>query len=280
MDSKHVLSIQSHVVFGVVGNKAAVFPLQLRGFRVDPLNVCQLSNHTGYGRFTGSRCSASEFDDLWVGLDRIGALDRYGAVLLGYIGRAPVLERVIAAVTQLRRRREILILCDPVCGDDGALYVPEDVPPLYEQLLSLSDAATPNGFEAELLTGTRPRDAASAAVACEWFHQRGVKLVVISSFDGSSHEFISIFASLKIGQFQTNCVHETRRFHGKFSGTGDLFSALVLSDLQTVLETRALSDHLNKWCKTMAAVLSRTPIVDDSFSELDLVGCQDVLKEG
>ena len=46
--TRRVLSIQSHVVSGYVGNKSAAFPLQLLGFEVDTINSVQFSNHTGY----------------------------------------------------------------------------------------------------------------------------------------------------------------------------------------------------------------------------------------
>ena len=50
---RKVLSIQSHVVSGYVGNKAAVFPLQLLGLDVDFINSVQFSNHTGYPSLAG-----------------------------------------------------------------------------------------------------------------------------------------------------------------------------------------------------------------------------------
>lgn len=44
---RRVLSVQSHVVSGYVGNKCAVLPLQLLQFDVDPVLSVQFSNHTG-----------------------------------------------------------------------------------------------------------------------------------------------------------------------------------------------------------------------------------------
>jgi pyridoxine kinase len=40
--TRRVLSVQSHVVSGYVGNKSATFPLQLLGFEVDAINSVQV----------------------------------------------------------------------------------------------------------------------------------------------------------------------------------------------------------------------------------------------
>jgi pyridoxine kinase len=284
-EPRHVLSVQSHVVHGIVGNKAAVLPLQLRGFNVDPLNVCHLSNHTGYGVFAGTRITADEFKDVWQGLARIGATAKYTHVLTGYIGRAPVLEALVDALLELRAARpDLAIVCDPVCGDHGRLYVPEDVPPLYRKLLRISDVATPNGFEAEMLSGVAITDDVTAAAAVDWFHEQGVRLVVITSFhpcgstDGS---VLRAFASLRLSPdaAPVRAFADVPKLEGKFSGTGDLFSALVLSDWEALRGDAATLPHfLGSWCSLLHEVITRTRRVDpETFSELDLVGCRDAL---
>lgn len=58
-----VLSIQSHVVHGYVGNKSATFPLQVLGFEVDAINSVHFSNHTGYGKFKGQVLSDEELSE-------------------------------------------------------------------------------------------------------------------------------------------------------------------------------------------------------------------------
>jgi pyridoxine kinase len=57
-----VLSIQSHVAYGYVGGKAAVFPLQLLGYDVDVVNTVNFSNHSGYARMGGTKTSAKELN--------------------------------------------------------------------------------------------------------------------------------------------------------------------------------------------------------------------------
>lgn len=53
----NILSIQSHVAYGYVGNRAATFPLQRLGFDVWAVNTVQFSNHTGYGAWKGEAFS-------------------------------------------------------------------------------------------------------------------------------------------------------------------------------------------------------------------------------
>jgi pyridoxine kinase len=296
-----VLSVQSHVVFGVVGNKAAVFPLQLRGFTVDPLNTCQLSNHTGYCSFAGSRTPADDLAAIWASLEAIGATDEYVALLTGYIGRADVLACLLEKVKALRASRgaSITILCDPVCGDNGKLYVPEDVPPLYRDMLQYSNIVTPNGFEAGLLSGIEPHDMATAKRCAAWFHEHGPRLVIVTSVDVKSsaeHEGeILVLASYRTtrgasldadgadGTTKTAAAW-VPRVAGKFSGTGDLFAALVLSEWEALEATGDLTHHLSRWCSTLLAVLSETKpgTIKQAagFSELDVVGSLDVLRHG
>lgn len=118
MDIPKVLSIQSHVVSGYVGNKSATFPLQvstisslnhpttytllqLLGIEVDPLNSVQFSNHTGYKHFAGSILTDKDLDQLVTNL-ALNGLDFYTHVLTGYVGSVTFLQR-IAAVVQHQR---------------------------------------------------------------------------------------------------------------------------------------------------------------------------------
>ena len=114
-----VLSIQSSVCHGYVGNKSAVFPLQLLGFDVDPINSVQFSNHTGYeGGFEGQVLGGQELEALVDGLDANGLMPEYSHLLTGYIGSPSFLRAVLRVLARLRARRPGLrYVCDPVMGD-------------------------------------------------------------------------------------------------------------------------------------------------------------------
>ena len=126
VSEQRVLSIQSHTVHGYVGNKCAVFPLQLLGFEVDPVNSVQFSNHTGYPTWRGE---VLQGDALWAlveGLQANALLAGYSHVLTGYIGSVSFLRTVLRTVQALRDANpRLTFFCDPVMGDHGKLYVPE-----------------------------------------------------------------------------------------------------------------------------------------------------------
>ena len=81
---KRILSIQSHVASGYVGNRSAVFPLQRLGCEVNFINTVQFSNHTGYGKWTGEIFSAQHIQDVINGLWENGQIERLDAILSGY----------------------------------------------------------------------------------------------------------------------------------------------------------------------------------------------------
>ena len=149
-----VLSIQSHVVHGYVGNRCATFPLQLLGIEVDAINSVQFSNHTGYEHgFTGDVLGGPALEELISGLEKNGLLSGFTHLLTGYIGSASFLRSVAGVVKRLREANpDIVYVCDPVLGDDGKLYVPEELVQLYaEEIVPLADVVTRNGFAVQLL---------------------------------------------------------------------------------------------------------------------------------
>ncbi|KAI7901339.1 pyridoxal kinase [Cokeromyces recurvatus] len=150
-----VLSIQSHMVSGYCGNKAAVFPLQTLGFDVDILNTVQFSNHTGYPSWTGGRLTADDVQELFDGLEKNKLTNEYTHVLTGYIGNYAILEKIEKMVKKLKEQNPNLIyVCDTVMGDGGSLYVAPEIVPLYRNIMkSVVDVITPNQFEAELNKG-------------------------------------------------------------------------------------------------------------------------------
>jgi pyridoxine kinase len=99
---KRVLSVQSHVVSGYVGNKAAVFPLQLLGFDVSPINTVQFSNHTGYPTRTGTVMNGQELADIVDGLHANGLLHHHAHLLTGFIGSESFLQGIISLLQRMR----------------------------------------------------------------------------------------------------------------------------------------------------------------------------------
>ncbi|KAH7890936.1 Ribokinase-like protein [Phlebopus sp. FC_14] len=180
--SDRILSIQSHVAFGYVGGKAAVFPLQCMGYDVDVVNTVNFSNHSGYGHFGGTKTNEAELTRIFDFMDKTGVLIS-SRLLTGYIPNAESVSAVQNLVEKLKARSpDLIYLLDPVLGDSGKLYVAPDVVPIYQQMLSSATIITPNWFEVEVLTNTKLTDISSLRTALRKLHtDYGVPQVVVSS---------------------------------------------------------------------------------------------------
>lgn len=228
-ETGRVLSIQSHTVQGYVGNKSAVFPLQLLGYDVDPINSVQFSNHTGYPTFKGQVLNGQQLGDLIAGLEE-NSLLYYTHLLTGYIGSVSFLNAVLEVVHKLRSvNPKLTYVCDPVMGDDGKLYVPTELVAIYrEKVVPVASMLTPNQFEAELLTGFRIVTEKDGREACNILHASGPSKVVITSINMEGN-------LLLIGSHQKEKGHSPDQFKivmpkipAYFTGTGDLMTALLL----------------------------------------------------
>ena len=186
-----VLSVQSHVAFGHVGNAAAVLPLQLLGIQPVVVNTVQFSNHTGYGEFKGQVFPASHVGEVLEGLRGRGILQRCVAVLSGYLGDAATGEQILSAVAEIQRSNPgMLYLCDPVIGDTGrGVFVRPGIPEfLRDRAVPAATVITPNHFEFEWLHGTPVRTVREAVAAARAMlggaGRPGPRIIVITSFTG------------------------------------------------------------------------------------------------
>ena len=164
----NVLSIQSTVTYGRVGNRAAVFALERLGHEVWPIDTVAFSNHPAHGGFRGRVVPAAEVSALVEGLDARGVLGRCDAVLSGYLGEPETAAVVADAVARVRAANPAaLYCCDPVIGEVGrGVYVRAGIADAFrERLVPLADIVTPNPFELELLTGIAPSTLEGARAA-------------------------------------------------------------------------------------------------------------------
>ncbi|NKC32486.1 pyridoxal kinase PdxY [Falsiroseomonas selenitidurans] len=180
----NILSIQSWVAYGHVGNASAVFPLQRLGAEVWALNTVQFSNHTGYGAWRGQVFPASLIEELVQGIAERGALTRCDAVLSGYMGAAEIGAAILSAAAQVKAANPAaMFCCDPVIGDVGrGVFVRPGIPDfMRDRAVPAADILTPNQFELEWLTGATVAslDQAKAAVAA--LQARGPRCVLVTS---------------------------------------------------------------------------------------------------
>ncbi|XP_065203585.1 pyridoxal kinase-like isoform X2 [Planococcus citri] len=257
MNNPRVLSIQSHVVYGYVGNKCATFPLQLLGFDVDAINSVQLSNRPGYRVSQGQVLNEKDLDDLIEGIAANNLDTSYTHLLTGYVRNSSLLKAIEKVVCSLKRKNPNLIyVCDPVLGDNGRLYLPEDFVPIFrESIIPMADIIAPNQFELEILSEMKVDTLEKTLQAIDVLHNKGCKIIVISSATYSDSNTLTTVASHKDGSIEKRAMIEIPKLKATFAGTGDLFSALFLAWMS---KSNDISIALENTVSTVYNVISRT----------------------
>jgi len=224
----NILSIQSYVSYGYVGNSAAVFCFQLFGFNVWPIPTALLSNHPGHPSFQGQQFTASTIQDLILGLSDLGVLDQCDAIISGYFSDPDISELIANIVTQIKSTNPAAVyLCDPVMGnDEKGLYVPATVPKaIASDLLPIADIVTPNRFELQQLTEITVATQEDAAAALHKITKQGSMIAICTSAPTSSPGNIAVLGCLGSNAW----VIETPRFPTVANGRGDCLSAIFLA---------------------------------------------------
>jgi pyridoxine kinase len=218
-----ILSIQSHVVYGYVGNKAAVYPLQSMGYDVWSVNTVQFSNHTGYGKWQGEVFSREHIHNLIKGIEDLGRISSCQAILSGYMGSRDICLEVEQTVKHFKiQNPNIIYLCDPVIGNTSCFVRPE-VLEFFKTNLK-ADIITPNQYEAETLSGIKLLSKADIKKSAEYFHNLGVKIVIITGIELGDEFFVLIS-----DQGRAQLIHANKfLMKTSVSGMGDIFSALFL----------------------------------------------------
>ncbi len=229
-----ILSLQSWVAYGHVGNAAAVFPLQRAGAEVIAVNTVQFSNHTGYGAWTGAALAGAAVQALVTGIAARGVLPSIGAVLSGYLGDPDVLAAVLDAVAQVRAANaSALYCCDPVIGDTGpGIYVrPGVLDALRTRAVPAADVLTPNHFELATLTGRGVATLTETIGAAQALRRRmrpgAVVLVTSLSVGDTPADAAEMLAVAAGGAWRFT----TPRLPITVNGAGDVMAALFLLHL-------------------------------------------------
>jgi pyridoxine kinase len=221
----NVLSIQSQVVYGHVGNSAAAFVLQRQGHAVWQVPTVLFSNHLGKPTYRGRAVPAEQAKEMIEGLKELGYLDQVDMLLTGYLGTADT-ARLAAELAGIIRAQKpsAIFACDPVMGDDDALYVKPDLADaIASDLVPIADVLLPNIFELARLTGRTIKDGAAALEAARTLQQSsGVKVLVATGIPADRPDRIAALA------LEGGTVHraEAPRRTLRVAGTGDTFTAL------------------------------------------------------
>lgn len=269
-----IVSIQSQVSFGFVGNSAATFALRRMGIDVWPVPTVSLSNHNGYPSVHGVRFAPGQVEDLVTGLDELGLLCDVDALLTGYLGDVAMGEEVLRAVRLVQARNpSALVCCDPVMGErTGGLYCPPQLPAFFaERLVPRARVVTPNLFELETLTATATSSVSEVVAAAQRLRASGPSTVLVTSVEANDvpADVVAMIAVDGEGAWYV----ETPRQPRTFSGSGDLTTAVLLGQL---LGGHDLPDALGFTASAVHGVLSGT--TRTGRRELELVAAQDELE--
>ena len=219
-----ILSIQSAVSVGHVGNAMAEPALNALGHEVWRVDTVAFSNHPGRGPFMGSARAAEEINDIVLGIANLVEFSDCAAVLSGYLGQADNADAVTRAVTLVKQAvPEALYILDPVMGDDGRIFVTTGIPEaMRDQLVPLADIVIPNPSELGWLTGRRVTDTCEAISAGRALLSKGPGQVVVTGLaegDEIANYLITANSAVRAAS--------TKR-ERRFNGTGDLFAALFI----------------------------------------------------
>jgi pyridoxine kinase len=271
----NILSIQSHVAYGHVGNSAAVFPLQRLGVEVWPIDTVQFSNHTGYGKWQGRVFDAGLIRDMVGGIEQRGVLGECDGVLSGYMGGADIGAAILDAVATVRRANPAArYCCDPVIGDVGrGIFVREGIPQfMKEKAVAAADIVTPNQFELDYLAGCESRTLADVLAAVKAVHGLGPRAVLVTSLhvDDTPEGAVDLLASDETGRFRLR----TPKLNLVVNGAGDAIAALFFAHY---LRIGKINEALSKAASAIFGVLTKT--AELGVAEIQIVAAQQEIVE-
>lgn len=268
-----VLSIQSSVAYGHVGNSAAVFPLQRLGVEVWPVYTVHFSNHTGYGAWRGPLLAAEDVREVITGVEERGAMPEIDAVLSGYQGGTQIGDVILDAVARVKSANpDAIYACDPVMGNvKSGCFVHPDIPILLrERVVPHADVITPNQFELGFLTETEPGDLESTLDSVDRARAMGPSTVLVTSVLRPDRPENTIEMLAVHGD--SAWIVQTPHLPLKANGSGDVTSALFTAHL---LQTGDAAVALGRTVSSVFDLLQTT--LDSGRRELQLIQSQEAI---
>lgn len=266
-----ILSIQSAVAYGHVGNSAAVFPLQRIGVEVLPVYTVNFSNHTGYGAWRGPLIAPDDVREVITGIEERGVLGEIDVVLSGYQGGEGIADVILDAVARVKRANPAAVYaCDPVMGNakSGCFVAPAIPVLLRDRVVPAADIITPNQFELGFLTETEPADLESTLASADLVRASGPRTVLVTSVERPDRPegTIEMLAVTDDGAW----IVQTPHIPIKANGSGDVTAALFTAHYRA---TGDAADALARTTSSVFDLLQRTH--QSGERELQLVESQE-----
>jgi len=266
-----ILSIQSAVAYGHVGNSAAVFPLQRIGVEVLPVYTVNFSNHTGYGAWRGPLIDPADVREVLAGVEDRGVFPEIDVVLSGYQGGEGIADVILDAVARVKAANpDAVYACDPVMGNakSGCFVAPAIPDLLRDRVVPAADIVTPNQFELGYLTRTEPDTLESTLASVDLVRETGPRAVLVTSVERPDREegTIEMLAVDDAGAW----IVQTPLLPLKANGSGDVTAALFTAHY------RATGDAAAALARTTSSVFDLLSLTHRSGErELQLVEAQE-----
>lgn len=209
--------------FGRCSLTAALPVISAHNIQCCPLPTGIFSNQTGYDSFKSVDMTEylPSFIDEWKKLNQA-----FDGILTGFIPNSTQVDIILDFISEFKTQNTILAV-DPIMGDEGEIYpcYNEESINAVKRLAKMADLVTPNVTELALLCDKEIKNDYSIAETEDMCKSLGNKFVAVTGID--------------LGAEIANAVYDGERFEvitakkiGKhFSGTGDIFSSFVLSEL-------------------------------------------------
>jgi pyridoxine kinase len=268
-----IISIQSFVSYGHVGNSAVIFPLQRLGIQVLPINTVCFSNHTGYGQWQGIIFEPKVIRDIFLGIKARFDLKHCNAMLTGYMGSSELGNVMLEIFEEIKAANPTVVYCcDPVMGDEGrGFFVQPGIPDYFrDQLTPKATIITPNMFELEFLSNSRIQQLSDALKACQQIIAKGTEVVLTTSLRFTADHEESIYL-LAVNRNQAYVI-KTPLLPLSVNGAGDLIAALFTA---FYIKHHDIKQALEESTARVFAILSDTH--KQGSRELQLVHAQEAL---
>lgn len=223
---KSVLVISSHVIRGSVGTRVTVNALEQMGYPVWDMLTVTMTWQPRHGMSHRLIVPTPDFtawaDDIlrspWAG--------EISAVMTGYFGSADQVVVTAHLIEELKKKNpDLIFFCDPVVGDEGGLYVGEDIAQnIVKYLLPLADILKPNRSELEWIVGRELPD--NHAIICA-IRELGCKTTLVTS----AWPLLKKSTGNLLVDGQTILLTEHPSVENPVNGLGDMIGALFLARL-------------------------------------------------
>ena len=225
MAQQVILSIQSAVMHGTVGNDAAMPVYQHLKQPAERLDTVRLAAHPGFDTRAVSVTPPDELNGLLTDYRHLAIFQNLAAVQTGYFGQPSQIDPVARFITESQAAHSQLVyLLDPVLGDGGRLYVDKAISEMMrDRLLPLADIITPNQFELGLLAETAITGETDAIAAARSLLGGRLQTVFVTGVPTTAGQIADIMV-----RAETEMLIPADKQASGVSGSGDVLSAFFL----------------------------------------------------